>query len=314
MVYVTCASEMKSVPFEDSFGNIKRVYIPLSANGILSILHDLLAFFACFQTCNKIVVLGVSSGIFFPIYRILCDICGKRLVVNLDGLEWRRDKFSFPAKCFLYMSDVIAQFSSHKVVVDNQGLVPFVKVSLSKVSVIPYPIVQRDYSRTNLVQEENCCLTICRIEPENNIDLLLSGFNKSKVNKYVFVGNWKSSEYGKELFKRYSTDPRYRLLDPIYDEKKIHELRMNTKIYLHGHSVGGSNPSLIEMLPYPASLICYDCTFNRYTVSGESLFFRTSEQLAEHINKSSNSENSLLREYKEYSLENIYKSYIKIIN
>ena len=308
---MTCVKDLKTLPFNDLSGRIKRVYIPLPANGVFSIFHDLLAFFACLPFCKNIVVLGVSSGVFFPLFRILCDILGKKLIVNLDGLEWRREKFSIPPKIFLYTCDLLAQFSSHKVVVDNRGLIPFVKENLNKVSVIPYPVVKRDYSCTKL--KEDFCLSICRIEPENNISLLLEGFKMSDGSKYKFVGNWKSSEYGRKLLRKYSSDPKYELLDPIYEENQIHQLRLNAKFYLHGHSVGGSNPSLIEMLPYSASLICYDCVFNRYTVSTGATFFRNVNQLSKSINKILSGEIYLNKDYKEYTLLSVYEQYKNLI-
>jgi glycosyltransferase involved in cell wall biosynthesis len=124
-------------------------------------------------------------------------------------------------------------------------------------------------------------LTICRIEPENNCDLLIEGFLRSSLKSYVFVGNWDRSEYGRTLRRRYADEWRLQLLDPIYDPVQLYGLRSSCSCYLHGHSVGGTNPSLVEMLFFDCEILCFDCSFNRATAGQAARYFSTAEQLAE---------------------------------
>ena len=129
-------------------------------------------------------------------------------------------------------------------------------------------------------------LTICRIEPENNCGLLIEGFLRSSCPAYVFVGNWAASPYGRDLRARYGANPRLRLLDPIYDAATVFSLRSGCRHYLHGHSVGGTNPSLVEMLYFDCAILCYDCAFNRATARDSVAYFDTAEALGAALQQS----------------------------
>lgn len=90
---------------------------------------------------------------------------------------------------------------------------------------------------------------LCRIEPENNIEMILNAFiNTDK--KIKFMGNWDNSEYGRQLKKYYSNYPNITLLEPNYNIEELYKLRKNCLAYIHGHSAGGTNPSLVEAMHF----------------------------------------------------------------
>ncbi|MDP0964761.1 glycosyl transferase, partial [Klebsiella pneumoniae] len=97
--------------------------------------------------------------------------------------------------------------------------------------------------------------------------------------KYTIVGNWNHSDYARTLRLRHSHEPRLRFLDPIYDPLKLAELRAGCEFYLHGHSVGGTNTSLVEMLFYDCSILCFDVDFHRRTAGGEASYFASAKDL-----------------------------------
>lgn len=267
------------------FGNwlgVTRLFLPISANGAQSILHDLMAFFAVFLQCRVIIVLGVSAGIFFPIFRLLCAFTGKKLIVNVDGLEWRRNKFSKAKRSFLYLSDRLAQFFAHQVIVDNEALRPFlIKKVQDTAELIAYPgdHVLRVHEKEVSHPGEPNYLTICRIEPENNCHILLEAFLSVGKGRYIFVGNWDASDYGRKLRALFKGTPGLEMRDPIYNATALATLRENCTIYLHGHSVGGTNPSLVEMLFYDCNILAYDCAFNRATAGDTIEYFINNEEL-----------------------------------
>lgn len=280
-VVVTCDASLYADQAPD-FGGMQRVFIPVRANGAMSVLHDLLAFFAVFRGATHIVVLGVSGGPWFPLFRLMCSLGGKRLLVNVDGVEWRRTKFSFAKRLLLRSFDFLAQRFAHVVIYDNAGLRDYLwEFALPKAVLIAYsgdhvlrlPAASRK-------REAGTALTICRIEPENNVDLLIRGALRSSLRKYTVVGNWSHSEYGRDLKARYSDDARLVLLDPIYDANQLAELRESCDIYLHGHSVGGTNPSLVEMLFYDCNILCFDVPFHRETADGCANYFEDEVALA----------------------------------
>ena len=257
-----------------------RVFIHIKANGATSVFHDALAFFKVFLSSKNIVVLGVSAGIFFPIFRLLCLLTGKNLIVNVDGIEWRRTKFSLFKRMFLRISDAMAQIFSDKVIIDNEGLRPYLTASGKKKAIyVPYSgdhVLRLPYeSATN----DYDLLSICRIEPENNCDLLLEAFRNLGEGRYIFVGNWDSSEYGRNLRAKFKNTPGLTMHDPIYDINQLATLREGCKGYIHGHSVGGTNPSLVEMLFYDAPIAAFDCIFNRNTADADAEYFSNSTEL-----------------------------------
>jgi glycosyltransferase involved in cell wall biosynthesis len=286
-VHVTCDAQ-RYASKENFWRGVQRHFISIPANNLWSIPHDLVAFFAVVWRTDTVVVLGVSGGIWFPLMRLVCNLLRVRLIVNIDGVEWRRGG-SLPKRSLLYFSDRLAQFFSHAVVFDNAALSKYVIwTKKAKSKMIPYP---GDYpqpvgdTHPGDRPEAPYALTICRIEPENNCDLLLESVANSDINNYVFIGNWQSSTYGKGLLDRYAHHPGFQLLDPIYDQERITAFRNSCSVYLHGHSVGGTNPSLVEMLFYDCPIIAYDCSFNRATAASGALFFRSRDELVSTLNQ-----------------------------
>lgn len=278
-VIVTCDAQLYPEKSR-RYRAVDRAFLHIPANGGWSILHDLIAFFCVYLKSTHIVVLGVSGGLWFPLFRLLCDLSGKRLVVNIDGVEWRRSKFGPGKRRLLRLLDYLAQKFSHHVIYDSEALKGFLLKGVdSKASCIAYPgdHVQRI---PGIDKKIGTALTICRIEPENNLELLIEGALGSSLESYTIVGNWDHSDYSRNLRKRYSDEPRLKLLDPIYDPQKLAQLRETCSCYIHGHSVGGTNPSLVEMLFYDSALICYDVAFNQKTADNCAVYFRTPATLS----------------------------------
>lgn len=312
-VEVTCDPNYYS-DLEPEYLGVKRTFIPLPANGIFSVIHDLVAFIYVYRKSTHIIVLGVSGGLWFPIFRLLCTLSNKTLVVNVDGIEWRRAKHSKSIRTLLHVFDYLAQKFSHYIIVDNLALLPFIPVRFhQKCTVISYP---GDHIRRMGINHirTTTALTICRIEPENSIDLLIEGVVKSQITKYTIIGNWSNSTYGSKLKRKWSGETKLNLLDPIYDSELISQFREECEIYLHGHSVGGTNPSLVEMLFYDCRILCYDCSFNRITAGLHAEYFHSSEELHNLINemiplKPNNREP--IRQ--EYSKQNITTKYLHLL-
>ncbi len=121
------------------------------------------------------------------------------------------------------------------------------------------------------------------MEPENNIEMILKGFQKAiTALPLIIVGNIIETDYVKRLVNLYSSD-KVRFLGGIYDKQKLNALRFSCKAYLHGHSVGGTNPSLLEAMASRNLIIAHDNIFNREVTSDRQLYFATPDQLAERI-------------------------------
>ena len=262
------------------------VYLPISANGPISVLYDILSILhALFRGHRRLLVLGTSGAVILPLVRLLFP--SVQIITNIDGVEWKRDKWNCFAKSFLKFSEAIAVKYSSVVIADNAAIADYVKNYYhTDCETIAYggdhAIVESDVTqmRADLASHKDYVFSVCRIEPENNVDLILASFAHTKLD-LVFVGNWQSSLYGQELLELYSHYPNICLLDPIYELKFLAAYRKNCCAYVHGHSAGGTNPSLVEMMHFDKPIVAFDCVYNRSTMEDHGSFFSTLEDLNE---------------------------------
>ena len=314
-VFVTCyTGAYNDCTFD--YKGVERVFINVKANGALSPIHDFLAFLKVVRHVQNVVVLGVSAGPFFVLMRCIAWFYNVKIIVNIDGVEWRRDKYNYITKKILFIFDRISQICSDSIIYDNVSLKSYILNSALKKSVcIPYSgdhIIKR-YDPT-LEIEPMTALTVCRVEPENNLEMLIEGFLKTKYKKYTIVGNFENSKYGKSLRKKYNSD-RVQLLDPIYDPVMLNQLRQSAMAYLHGHSVGGTNPSLVEMLFYDAKIYCFDCDYNLNTAGKGAKYFSDSIQLSKLLNDESSIDEITDRDLlqSKYMAKSIAQMYIDVM-
>ncbi len=271
-----------------TWNGARIVWIPLSANGIQSILYDMVSMIHAVFFADVLLILGVSGGIFVPVIRLFST---KKIIVNIDGLEWRRNKWSKPVKKFLRISEILAVKFSHATVTDNESIQRYASVYYRTTNLLiaygadhvshknkddsiflKYPFAKEPYA-----------FSVARIEPENNTHLILETFTKLSGEQIIFVGNWNHSEYARKLKEKYSTYSNIHLLDPIYDQKTLDSLRSNCKFYVHGHSAGGTNPSLVEAMYLGLPVFCYNVSYNRATTKEKAFYFNNSEELAKGI-------------------------------
>ncbi|MGR2767993.1 DUF1972 domain-containing protein [Photobacterium ganghwense] len=273
---VYCSSKAYSEQAKNHNG-AKLIYLPLNANGVQSVLYDIASLSKCLLTKPDVVlILGVSGCVFLPFFRLFSKA---KVVTNIDGLEWRRDKWNTLAKKFLKFSEYIAVKYSDVVIADNQAIGDYIDHEYNKDNiVIAYGGDHVIPSQVNEFKSEDYYISICRIEPENNVDLILDAFSRT-TEKLKFVGNWDSSEYGKALKSKYSSFQNIEIIDPVYDIEQLFILRSGCKGYLHGHSAGGTNPSLVEAMHFSKPIYAFDCDFNRYTTDGEAFYFSSSDDL-----------------------------------
>lgn len=256
----------------------KLVYIPLKANGVQSIFYDVVSIICSLFSSQVLLVLGTSGCIALPLVKMFTK---KRIIVNIDGMEHRRDKWKEWVKRFLVFSEKIAVKYSDVVIADNKIVQNYVHKKYNKDAVlIAYGGDYSSIESTNwdILKEYNLepnkySITVCRIEPENNIHLILGAFSKISDQKLVVIGNWENSEYGIELKREYSQCENILMLNPIYDKQILNSFRRNCKMYIHGHSAGGTNPSLVEAMWIGVPIFAFDVDFNKETTENQAKFF-----------------------------------------
>ncbi|WP_350432829.1 DUF1972 domain-containing protein [Shewanella sp. H8] len=267
----------------DTYNDAKLVYLPLNANGIQSIPYDILSLIKCwFLRPDTVLILGVSGCLFLPFFKFFSK---SKIVTNIDGLEWKRDKWNKWAKKFLKFSESVAVKYSDVIITDNKAIGDYVEVEYSTENiVIAYGGDHAIIKGIDVDQEQDYYLSLCRIEPENNVKMILEAFVNSD-KKLKFVGNWNSSEFGRDLKKAFSDKPNIDIIDPIYDIKQLFLLRSECKGYIHGHSAGGTNPSLVEAMHFEKPIFAFDCNFNRYSTEDKAVYFSSSQELSDKLSE-----------------------------
>ena len=236
---------------------------------------------------DVVLILGVSGCLFLPLYRLLFR---KKIVVNIDGLEHKRDKWGKWARKFLRLSERIAVKYADVVIADNKVIQDYVSETYRKPSVLiayggDHAVVNVGSSRQHEilgrfgVEAKAYACTICRIEPENNCHLILEAFSKTDI-PLVFIGNWNTSAYGREMKAKYGNCSNIRIVDPVYDREQLFVLRKQCLFYIHGHSAGGTNPSLVEAMSCGAPILAFDVGYNRETTGHKACYWSTPEELA----------------------------------
>lgn len=281
-ITVYCSSK-----FQDSdlvlYKGVNLCYVNFNANGWQSIFFDFFSLIRCYKNFDKILILGCSGGLFFPMF---CSYKHK-FIINIGGLDWKRSKWNFIIQKFLKLSERYAVTGSDFVISDNQGIKEYLLDEYEVDScVIPYGGDQVFTVNPSQFQIDKYqfiknlyAFTVARIQPDNNIEMLFKSFNENSLFPLVIVGNWDSSKYGQKLKKEYLNKPNIIILDAIYDQSELNLVRSNCFVYLHGHSAGGTNPALVEAMNLGLPILAYDNVFNRYTTFNQAQYFLSSEDL-----------------------------------
>lgn len=299
-------------------------YVPFKANGWQSIPYDIVSIFRSYRKFDKVLILGASGTIVLP----LLFFFRKKFVFNFGGLDWQRSKWGFFTRKFLKFSESMGIRNSLYLISDNVGIQEYIKKKYNRdstlityggdqaINVIPNESDIKKYSFLS----SSYAFTVARIQSDNNIELLLNSFDENSPFPFVLVGNWGSSPYGIKTKAKYVNRPNLILLDAIYDKRELNLLRSNCKIYLHGHSAGGTNPALVEAMNLSLPIFAYDCSYNKYTTDFKSEYFSNSAELSEKIKNTPDDRLKIIgdRMYKiaedVYQWKKIAEKYSKVID
>lgn len=300
--------------------NANLKYIPLHANGFQSIPYDMLSLCRCLKGYDVVMVLGVSGCLFLPIFRIFNR---RRLIINIDGLEHRREKWGKLARWVLKTSEAMAIRFADIIIADNKGIQDYITQTYNQPSeLIAYggDHAQRSLNDTFIdkalsdygLTRGGYAVTVCRIEPENNSHVILEAFSQTDKT-LVFIGNWNHSEYSRSLKEKYSAYPNIKIVDAIYNLDVLYAIRSNAGVYMHGHSAGGTNPSLVEAMFFGIPIIAYDVVYNRETTGNKAYYFKNGNEIIELLHRS-DLEGAPMREIAErnYRWQTIAGQYVSL--
>lgn len=221
------------------------------------------------------------------------------ITTNMDGLEWKRAKYSKPVQLFLKQAEYLAVKFSDYLISDSIGIQQYLQKKYKVNSTyIPYGAVLFENPNEAIlipfnIKPHQYNMLIARLEPENNIETILDGVAAS-VNKldFLVIGKFET-KFGEYLRNKFKSFTNIRFLGPIYNIEVLDNLRYFSNLYFHGHSVGGTNPSLLEAMASNALICSHQNAFNSTILQSDAFYFTNAEEvkvLVEHKQKSMSSD------------------------
>jgi len=281
-VIVACEEDSRRLHLP-SYQGVELVYFPVkdSLRPLSEIVYDIRSLIEIGTRVDAIYMLGYGAGFFFWIARFL----RKTLIVNSDGMEWKRPKFGRISRSLLRMSERLGLTAANVIVADSKCVARYVEQTYGKTPIfLPYgtpaispPLWDPDSimkwrpGLVDLLRPDDYYLVLARMEPDNNIDKIILGFAQTRTTrKLLLVGPCISPSYLLRLKDLARKDDRIILAGAVYDKGIKTMLRWHCAGYLHGHMVGGTNPSLLEALSAGNVVLGTDTEFNREVI-GEGL-------------------------------------------
>jgi len=224
------------------------------------------------------------------------------VTTNVDGLEWKRTKFSPKVKKFLKYAEKLGIKYSNYLISDSIGIQDYLKTTYSKDSLyIPYGAnLFRDPNQNIITQYDVTPFTynmlVARLEPENSIEMILDGVvTAGKPNKFLVIGKH-DTKFGNYLKDKYKDFNNICFVGGIYDINVLNNLRHFSNLYFHGHTVGGTNPSLLEAMASQSLIAANQNIFNESILGEDAFYFRSQDDVASLLQKVKKEDNlSLLR-------------------
>ena len=287
-VIVYCQSDGRGKITEDTWEGMERVHIPIDLPGWrgtskfdwLSIGH------AC-QHRDLCLTFGYNTGI----YNFRQRLRGIPNVFNMDGIEWSRARWGFFRQAILYVNERFAALFGNHLIADHPEIETYLwtRAPRRKVSTITYgadPVVdaRKDIVETMGLSPDRYVTLIARPIPENSILELVRAFSsRRRERKLVVLGSYKpdTDEYHRKVMDAASDEVVF--AGAIYDPQTVQALRYYGTAYLHGHTVGGTNPSLVEAMAAGNPVIAHDNKYNRWVVGDGALYFDTVDSADAHI-------------------------------
>lgn len=319
-------------PFKESSYNgvkLKHIYSPEEWMGgsVGSFFYDFISFRDALkkEDFDIIYVAGYTSIIpaylWYNVYKIKTPI----IVTNMDGLEYKRTKFNKLTRKFLFWEEKKAVRHSAFLIADNLGIRDYYKGKYGKESeylaygAYIYSDYHAEYLTDHNLVPNKYNLLIARLEPENNVEMVVKGYiNSNETGIPLVIIGKTNTKFGKYLVEAYGDNPKIAFLGGIYDFKKINSIRFYSNAYFHGHSVGGTNPSLLEAMASSTFIIAHDNVFNKSVLRDSSVYFSSEKDIEEIVNnlneyiedkKSKYIEENLTKIRSEYSWERLVEQH-----
>jgi rhamnosyltransferase len=239
-----------------------------------------------------IYILACRIGPFLAFYKHKLNKLGIKVYVNPDGNEWKRSKWNYIIKKYWKYSEKLMVKYSDLLICDSFGIKNYILKEYSKFNPKTiYISYGADLNKSTLnndseklinwykkfnIKPKNYYLIVGRFVPENNYKIIIEQFLKSKTDKdLVIITNIENNKFYKTLLKEtnFKNDKRIKFVGTVYESELLKKIRENAYAYIHGHEVGGTNPSLLEALAYTKINLLLNVVFNNEVAKSGALYF-----------------------------------------
>lgn len=282
-----------------------------------------------------VYIMTCRIGPFFNNYAKQIHKLGGKVFLNPDGHEWMRAKWSAPVRKYWKYSEKVMVKGSDLIVCDSKNIEKYIQetyhvtnttfiaygadLTLSKLSDDDEKLV--DWYKEKGLKKKEYYLVVGRFVPENSFEVMIREFMKSNSKRDFAIITNANEKFLKQLEEKlhFMNDERIKFVGTVYDQELLKKIRENAYAYFHGHTVGGTNPSLIEALGSTDLNLLVDVGFNKEVAEDCALYWNTDDgDLASLINKVDQMNEEEIVEIgnkaknrvaKEYTWEKICKEY-----
>lgn len=281
-VTVYCQEDGHGPVFEDDWQGVRRVRIPVSTPGAAgTIVFDWKSTLHAVGEPGLVLTLGYNTAVFCLLYRLK----GLKNVINMDGIEWRRRKWGRIAKAWFWLNDWAGCLLGDHLVADHPEIANHLatRVERKKTTMIPYGSDGVDFADGSLVVDYGLepggyAIVIARAEPENSIlEVVRAWSRKPRGCKLAILGTYEP-EHAFQCAVQEAASSEVLFLGAIYDKPLVQALRFHARFYVHGHQVGGTNPSLVEAMGAGNAVLAHDNVYNRWVAGDGGLYFKNEDE------------------------------------
>ena len=312
-VVVYCQTHGSGEILAHKWRGVTLIDVPVTQEGALgTIVYDWKSVIHAANSDRLILTLGYNTALFNLRFRI-----GRKVnIINMDGIEWKRGKWKAHERAWLYLNERLGCLIGNHLIADHPEIEKHLqtRVSSRKITMIPYGAEEITAADETLLQELGLTpggfvLVVARPEPENSILEIVQAFSARRRGvRLVVLGNLNPGEnpYHRAVLEAAGDEVIFP--GAIYDKVVLAALRFHSRLYIHGHTVGGTNPSLVEALGAGSAVLAHDNAYNRWVAGRGAAYFSDRESCARRLDELLNS-TTRIEEMSEWSRRRFRESF-----
>ena len=306
-VTVYCQKDGDGPIYEDDWHGVHRIHIPVLRKGAKgTIIFDWISTLHAAKKNIPVLTLGYNTAIFCFLYRLK----NLKNIINMDGIEWRRNKWTRLERNWLHINEKLGTWFGNHLIADHPEIKNHLSrlVSPDKITVIPYCGALLKSADSKQLDQYNLkpggyTVLIARPEPENLILEIIRAYSTQKRGiPLVVLGDYNPHSNGYQKAVLTAAKDEIIFIGAIYHQPMVQALRFYARFYIHGHTVGGTNPSLVEALGAGSAVLAHDNRFNRWVAGKGAHYFSSEAECAKKISLLVGN-NTLIKTMKTDSLE-----------